>query len=128
MASEQALIDLVPGRKMKAPSGWARRADPNQKEIVTGLRALGIPVKVVSHCPKGVLDLIVGFRGVLYWVEIKSKAKYKLTEPEQKTIDLFQGYPVIIVWTLEQLLEKIGAIDVIADASKIGRASCRERV
>ena len=96
---------------MKAPRGWARQSDPNQKGIVQGLRQLGIPVKVVSHCPKGVLDIIIGFRGILYWVEIKSGPKSKLTLQEQKTIDLFQGYPVLVIWSLEQLLEKIGVID-----------------
>ena len=89
---------------------YARRVDSNQPRIVECLRELWLPVKLLSHCPSGVLDLIVGCRGVLYWVEVKASHKEKLTDAEQKTFDLFEGYPVIIATDIEELLSKMGMI------------------
>lgn len=94
---------------MKPPRGWARRSDPNQPEIVKGLRQLGLPVRVLSQCPFGALDIITGYQGVLYWVEIKTEPDGKLTKQEQKTFDWFQGYPVIKTHSLEDLLKQMGA-------------------
>ena len=57
------------------------RADSNQKEIVTALRACGAVVKHV-HTLKNLFDIIVYFGGRTYSVEIKADNKQKLTKGE----------------------------------------------
>ena len=49
------------------------RADNNQDEIVTALRAIGCTVQVLSQVGGGFPDLLVGFRGVNYLMEVKGK-------------------------------------------------------
>jgi hypothetical protein len=49
------------------------RADNNQDEIVKGLRAIGASVIVLSQVGCGTPDLLVGFRGQNYLIEVKEK-------------------------------------------------------
>jgi len=49
------------------------RADNNQEEIVKGLRAIGASVVVLSQVGGGTPDLLVGFRGQNYLMEVKEK-------------------------------------------------------
>lgn len=85
------------------------KPDANQAEIVAALREIGVPVRVLSRYP-GILDLIVGYRGKLYWLEVKDE-KGKLTKAEQEVFDLFQGYRVYIVRSIDDALKIIGAIE-----------------
>src|SRR5262249_34944010 len=91
-----------------------RRTDANHKAIVLVLRQIGAAVLDI-HSIGGALDLLVGFCGVLYLVELKDGAKSpsrrKVTPAEQATIALFkgQGCPVVVVGSIEELLRAIGA-------------------
>lgn len=48
------------------------RVDQNQKEIVAGLRAKGASVEILSNVGKGVPDLLVGWDGKNFLLEVKS--------------------------------------------------------
>lgn len=89
------------------------RVDANQPEIVKGLRKAGATVLILSNL-KNCFDILVGFRGVNYIMEIKDGAKppsgRKLTEGEQKFADEWQGGQYYIVLDLQQALKIIGAI------------------
>jgi hypothetical protein len=52
----------------------AARTDNNQKEIVEALRKIGCCV-LPTHQLKNAFDLLVGFRGRLYIMEIKDGSK-----------------------------------------------------
>lgn len=73
--------------------GIAKRTDANQKEIVKTFRDMGASVLILSMVGKGCPDILVGYRGVNYLVEIKDGAKApsakKLTPAEQ---DFFFGW------------------------------------
>lgn len=49
------------------------RVDRNQTEIVEALRAIGASVQSLAPVGKGVPDLLVGYRGVNFLIEVKGK-------------------------------------------------------
>jgi hypothetical protein len=91
------------------------RVDTNQPEIVEALRAVGAHV-LHTHQLKNAFDILVGFRGQLYIMEIKDGAKppsrHKLTEGEQQCQADFAavGVPYYVVLSVEDALCVIGAI------------------
>lgn len=88
------------------------RVDENQKEIVSGLRAIGATVALLSSLGSGIPDILVGFRGKNYLMEIKNPEKpirdQRLTKDEQVWIDAWWGQ-VDVVKTLGEGLVVIGA-------------------
>lgn len=63
-----------------------KRTDLNQKQIVEVFRKMGATVYITSGVGKGFPDIVVGFKGVNYLVEIKDgkapKSQHKLTGHE----------------------------------------------
>lgn len=51
---------------------YARRVDDNHAEIVAALRKIGCSIIDISELGGGAPDLIVGYRGVWYVLEIKN--------------------------------------------------------
>ena len=66
----------------------AAKVDSNQGEIVRFLRSIGASVASIATVGTGVPDLIVGYRGVNYLVEVKDGSKppsqRRLTPAEEK--------------------------------------------
>lgn len=93
----------------------ARRIDHNHNDVFREARQVGAEV-LDLHALPGALDGLVGYRGVLYLVEVKDgakvKSKRKLTPAEIATVERFRlvGCPVLIVETSDDLLRGIGAI------------------
>lgn len=87
----------------------ARKIDSNQNEIVSGLRKMGVSVRVISMVGKGLPDILAGVRGQNFLLEIKdgkkSKSRKKLTDDEQLFFDTWKG--------------KVYKIESIDDAIKI---------
>ena len=88
----------------------AARVDDNQKEIVNGLRRVGASVLIVSQL-KNCFDILVGYNGVNYIMEIKDGKKplsqRRLTTGEKEFKNKWKGGKYHVVETLEQ------AIDII---------------
>ena len=71
------------------------RSDNNQRSIIADLRQLGAVVKPVSMYGIG-FDLLVGYRGQLWAVEVKhADTREHLTDNERKTADTLPAYIVI---------------------------------
>jgi len=83
----------------------SKRVDKNQREIVAGLREFGATVQVLSGVGKGCVDILCGFRGRSFPMEIKS-GKGKLTPEEIEWHNNWKGDHYIV----HDLLE---AIDII---------------
>lgn len=81
--------------------------DSNQKDIVKALRKIpGVMVKT------GMDDILVGYKGVNYWIEIKvseaaAKQKSKTTQKQKELDESWAGH-YLVAWTLDQILEDIG--------------------
>lgn len=83
------------------------KIDANQPEIVKTLRQAGASVAITSDLGDGFLDLVVGFRGANFLIEVKY-GKNGLT-PEQR--DFFSSWrgQCEIARTSEEALRIIGA-------------------
>ena len=71
------------------------RADHNQAEIVRQLRDCGCSVQVLSQVGNGFPDLLVGFRGVNYLIEVKDVG-YDLSEKQIVWHALWQGQVAVV--------------------------------
>lgn len=90
----------------------AKRIDSNQPEIVAALRSVGASVECLHDLGKGVPDLLVGFRGCNYLLEVKdgnkSPSRRQLTD-DQKDWRLSWRGNVKTVETVDHALFAIGA-------------------
>ena len=88
----------------------AARIDENQNEIVKKLRTYGCSVQT------GMDDLLIGYKGRSYWVEIKDPAKTKnkngnykagsIKPSQQKLLDDWKGH-YSICCSFEEIIEVI---------------------
>lgn len=76
------------------------KVDDNQKEITAALRKLGCSVQILSQIGKGCPDILIGYKGRNYLVEIKDGKKVpsarKLTPDEKDWHEAWQGQICII--------------------------------
>lgn len=88
----------------------AKKTDVNQKKIVQDLRRIGASVFVTSSVGKGFPDLVCGFRGKNFLLELKdgnkSKSRKKLTDDETKFHLTWRGQ-VSTVETIDDILKII---------------------
>lgn len=98
----------MPGRYTRSGyNGRARKVDANQPEIIAALEKIG-----ASVFPMGKpLDLLVGYQGVTHILEVKNADGKNKLEPDQETfIAEWRGRPPVIVRTVDDALEAIGAL------------------
>lgn len=92
----------------------AAKIDENQPEIVKALRNIGASVQSLAAVGTGVPDLLVGFRGTNFLLEIKDGKKppsqRKLTEDQVKWHQAWMGKPVCVVESTNDALKAIGVI------------------
>ncbi len=86
----------------------AARVDANQAEIVRGLREFGVSVQSLAPMGDGVSDLLCGWHGANYLLEIKT-AKGKLTADEAEWIDNWRGQVAVV----RTLVEALDALDIV---------------
>ena len=100
---------------------YPRKRDDNEKDIVQALRDVGA---TVSHLDdSGVPDLLVGYQGKTYLLEVKLPTKKdgtghsnkskggegELTESQVKWWKVWSGTPAAIVHSADEALKAIGA-------------------
>ena len=77
-----------------------KRTDNNHTEIVSALRAHGATVQSLAAIGKGCPDLLVGYHGSNYLLEVKdgkkSPSHRKLTPDEQYFIDMWRGQVCVV--------------------------------
>ena len=88
-----------------------KRVDANQAEIVADLRKVGASVLLLHEVGSGCPDILVGFRGTNYLIEIKTKTGM-LTFPQWELHHDWRGQ-VAIARTSEEALCIIRAIPPI---------------
>lgn len=78
----------------------AKKVDANQSQIVAALRKCGASVAITSNLGRGFPDIVVGFGGQNFLVEIKDGAKtesaQKLTPDEESWHEGWRGQVAII--------------------------------
>lgn len=93
----------------------AAKVDVNQAEIVAALRDVGATVTSLATVGKGCPDLVVGFRGRNYLLEVKPPggvrgglSRQTLTEAEREWHRTWRGHRAIVT-SIDQALYAIGA-------------------
>jgi len=88
-----------------------KRVDANQSAIVLNLRAVGATVQHLHEVGRGCPDILVGYHGENYLMEIKDGSKppsrRKLT-PDEETFHLLWRGQVCIVNDTDEALQIIG--------------------
>jgi len=84
------------------------KVDLNQPLIVKQIRALGGYVLHV-HQLKNAFDILVGYEGKLFIIELKNDSKGKLSKGEQKCKEGFNsvGVDYHVIWNIEQFKKLI---------------------
>lgn len=87
------------------------KVDANQKVIVSALRDAGVSVYPTHMVGRGFPDLVCGYRGVNYLLEVKDGTKppsaRQLTPDEQEFVDRWRG-AVIVVEDIDSALNAVG--------------------
>lgn len=91
----------------------AARVDANQRIIVDGLRAAGASVQSLAAIGKGCPDLVVGYQGKNFLLEVKDGAKPRWAQaltPDQEGWWRTWDGQVCVVRSLEDALAAIGVM------------------
>lgn len=87
---------------------YAKKIDKNQPEIVEALRAIGATVQPLHTVGKDFPDLLVGYNGCDYKIEVKNPEHYgKATDGQIAWAKEWQGLPVWVVWTVSEALDLV---------------------
>jgi len=86
-----------------------RKIDLNHNEIVKALRAVGATVLSLATIGSGCPDILVGFRGDNFLMEIKSE-RGKLNQAQVDWHTHWRGSKVRVVRSIEEALIEIGCI------------------
>lgn len=87
---------------------YANRVDSNQKTIVKNLLGIGASVQPLNRVKDGCPDILVGFRGENYLLEIKTD-KGSLTDDEEEFFRRWRGQRAV-VRSFEEACRVIGAL------------------
>lgn len=96
-----------------------KRIDLNQKVIVELFRKLGASVLVMSDLGKGAPDLVVGFKGKTYLIEVKNGNKpisqQKLTKAEEEFKNTWRGHYEVInsIRQVENFLRRVSSSEIL---------------
>lgn len=89
----------------------AAKVDANQGEIVNALRSIGASVEPLHQIGGGCPDLLVGFRGVNFLLEVKDGSKprsHRIITPAESAWHAAWAGQVAIVVNIDQALAAIG--------------------
>jgi hypothetical protein len=84
----------------------AARVDANQEQIVSALRGAGAFVWIIS-LP---VDLLVGYKGHTFLVEIKTDSKKRLTKLQTDCFENWSGSTLARIDSPEAALRMIGVV------------------
>lgn len=82
----------------------ARRIDENQRAIVAALRKCGASVLILNAA----IDLIVGYRGSNFLLEVKRPKRSRLTKTQESMLETWRGN-LRVVHSVDEALVAIGA-------------------
>jgi len=90
---------------------YAANVDANQPEIVAALRKAGASVHHTHAAGKGFPDLVVGYNGETFLLEVKNpEARGKLNDDQVEWHDEWRGH-VCVVHSIEEALAELKVKD-----------------
>ena len=92
----------------------AARVDANHTAVMTALGGMGCSVQSLANQGGGVPDLLVGYRGQTFLVEVKdgkkAPSRRKLTDDQGKWHAWWRGSPVYVVHSPDEALAVVCGI------------------
>lgn len=89
------------------------KIDQNQSAVVKALRQCGCSVESLASVGLGVPDLLVGYRGMNYLLEVKdgekTESRRSLTVAQKEWHEKWRG-KVVIVTCVDEALRAVGAL------------------
>jgi exosome complex RNA-binding protein Rrp4 len=87
------------------------RRDLNEPEIIAALEQAGALVQRLSET--GLFDLLVGYNGALWLLEVKNPnaSNPRIRKQQETFMNKWLEYPLYVVWTPDEALRAIGAIE-----------------
>ena len=86
----------------------AAKIDRNQPDIVVALRAIGASVQSLAATGKGVPDLLVGWHGRTYLLEVKDgtlpPSARRLTPDQEAWHAAWSGSPVVVITCVNEAI------------------------
>lgn len=108
----------------------AAKVDANHAEIVSALRSVGASVQSIAMVGGGCPDLLIGYAGLSFVLEIKDGAKppsrRELTPDEAAWHAAWRGHAAVVT-SVDEALREIGVTDC-GRASRTNTRTYRERV
>lgn len=83
-------------------TGYARSVDANQGEIIEALAKVGASIQTLQLEARGAPDLLVGYRGRNYLIEVKT-ARGKLNHRQRLFFDAWRGQAAVVHSVAEAL-------------------------
>jgi hypothetical protein len=83
---------------------FRQQLDQNHKAIVAALTYSGALVADLSNAGGGVPDLLCGYRGTLFCVEVKSP-KGSLSAKQKEFFAQWSEYPAIVIRTVDEAMD-----------------------
>jgi Holliday junction resolvase len=82
----------------------AKRVDANQKDICHALKTFGASIVDLSGVGKGCPDLLIGFKGKTYLIEIKRNSTAKFTPQQLQFNESWTGGIIARIENIDQAI------------------------
>jgi Holliday junction resolvase len=93
-----------------------KRRDANQRKIVQVLRKLGASVVITADVGRGFPDLVVGYGGVTYLVEVKNRST--LRRSQRAFREQWRGGEIVLLRSPEEAVQWLARLRDAQQASK----------
>ena len=92
----------------------AAKIDANHVQIVSALRAAGATVQSLAECGRGVPDILAGYKGQTFLIEVKNgqlaPSARELTKAQIEWHVNWRGGACVVVNSPDEALAAIGAL------------------
>lgn len=97
---------------------YAARVDRNQKDIIDALEKVGATVETIRSVHGGCPDLLVGFQGRNYLIEVKVPIEGRLSEIQMVWRDNWAGGKPFVIKTVDDVIMWAGLVTLLPDAKR----------
>jgi hypothetical protein len=97
---------------------FRQKLDENHRAIVATLQYNGALVGDLSNAGGGIPDLVVGFRGVLFLVEVKTP-KGALSPKQKEFFAQWSEYPTLVIRTVDEAMDVMEVLRNAYDLAEI---------
>jgi hypothetical protein len=97
---------------------FRQQLDQNHKAIVAALTYSGALVADLSNAGGGIPDLLCGYRGTLFCVEVKSP-KGSLSAKQKEFFAQWSEYPAVVMRTVDEAMDMMEILRNAYDLSEI---------